>query len=66
LEDEIIECNGTNYSLRKILGEDGWAKYLNMSDKAQGVARLMVHMDLAQMEIGFARLDEKFKKLKED
>ena len=61
--DEIIECNKQNFSLRKILGEEGWKIYSNSkSDKVKELVRLKVFMDLSAMELGFARI----KKLEEE
>jgi len=65
MEDETIEVNGTNYSLRKILEEDGWKTYCKASEKVKSLARLKVRMDLSAMVIGFARLDKMFNKQKE-
>lgn len=65
MDDVIIEVNKTPYSLRKILEEDGWKLYCKATDKVKALTRLQVRMDLGAMEIGFARLDEHFKKLKE-
>lgn len=61
-DDEIITVNNTPYSMRKILGEDAWQKYLTMSDKAKQAARLIIRIDLSRMEIGFAKLDKMFDK----
>ncbi len=60
MDDELIEVNNTNFSLRKILEEDGWKIYCKASEKVKSITKLMVKMDLAAMEIGFARLDQKF------
>ncbi len=62
MQDEIIEVNGTNYSLRKIIEEDGWKTYLKTSDKVRELVRLKVRLDLSAMEIGFARLNKMFNK----
>ena len=61
MDDEIIEVNNTNYSLRKILEEDGWVLYCKASDRVKDITRLKIRMDLSAMEIGFARLDDMFK-----
>lgn len=65
MDDEIIEVNNTNYSLRKILEEDGWVLYCKASDRVKDITRLKIRMDLSAMEIGFARLDDMFKHNKE-
>jgi hypothetical protein len=65
MEDETIEVNGTSYSLRKILEEDGWKTYCKASEKVKSIARLKVRMDLSDMEIGFVKLDKMFKEQKE-
>lgn len=65
MQDKTIEVNGTSYSLRKILEEDGWRIYCKASEKVKSIARLKVRMDLSAMEIGFARLDKMFKEQKE-
>jgi len=60
MEDVIIRVNKTNFSLRKILKESGWKAYCNSSEKVRDLARLKVRIDLAAMEIGFAKLDKMF------
>lgn len=60
MDDEIIEVNKNNFSLRKILEEDGWKIYCKASEKVKSITRLMVRMDLSAMEIGFARLNRMF------
>jgi len=62
MDDEIIEVNNKNFSLRKILEEDGWKIYCKASDKVKRIARLRVRLDLSAMEIGFAKLDKMFNK----
>ena len=64
MDDELIEVNNTNFSLRKILEEDGWKIYCKASEKVKSIARLKVRMDLSAMEIGFARLDKMFNESK--
>ena len=61
MEDEIIDVNGTSYSLKKTLGEECWRVYCGVSEKVKSLVRLKVRMDLSAMEIGFARLNEMFK-----
>lgn len=64
MDDEIIKVNNINFSLRKILEEDGWKIYCKASEKVKSIARLKVRMDLSAMEIGFARLDKMFNESK--
>ena len=63
MEDEEIEVNETSYSLRKILGEDGWRIYCKASEKVKSIVKLKVKMDLLAIEIGF--LEVYTKELKE-
>lgn len=63
MDDELIKVNNTNFSLRKILEEDGWNIYCKASEKVKDLTKLMVKMDLSAMELGFARLDQKVKDL---
>ena len=65
MNDEIIKVNNKDFSLRKIIEEDGWKIYCKASEKVKAIARLKVKMDLSAMEIGFARLDQQFKELSE-
>lgn len=62
MEDEIIEVNKVNYSLKKILENDGWELYCKASEKVKAITRLKVRIDLLAMEIGFAKLDRMFEK----
>ncbi len=64
-EDEIIEVGGMKYSMRKVLSEDGWQKYLKANDKVKDAARLCVRIELSQMEIAFKRLHETRKEYNE-
>ena len=57
MEDEIITVNKQDFSIRKILGEDGWKTYQKTSDKVRDIARLKIRLDLSAMEIGFAKLN---------
>ena len=57
MKDEIINVNKTDFSMRKILGEDGWQIYQKASDKVRDITRLKIRLDLSAMEIGFARLN---------
>ena len=65
MKDEIIEVNNKNFSLRKILEEDGWKMYCNASEKVKQITRLKVRIDLSALEIGFSRLDKMFKEHEE-
>ncbi len=66
MDDELIKVNKTNFSLRKILEEDGWKIYCKASEKVKALVRINVRIDLANMEIGFVRLDQQSKELKEE
>lgn len=65
MDDEIIKVNKIDFSMRKILEEDGWNTYCKASEKVKSIVRLKVRMDLSAMEIGLARLDKMFKESKE-
>ena len=58
-EDEIIEIKNNNYSLRRILGDVGYQKYMNANDKVRSAVKLKVTLDLIQIENTFNRLNEK-------
>ena len=58
MDDEIIPVNGKDFSIRKILGEDGWEKYTKASDKIKACARIIIMRDLYQMEKAFASCDK--------
>ena len=66
MDDELIEVNNTNFSLRKILEEGGWKIYCQASEKVKSLIKLKVRMDLSAMEIGFARLNKMFKEPSEE
>jgi len=57
MEDEIINVNKQDFSIRKILGEDGWQTYQKASDKVKSIVRIKIRLDLSAMEIGFVKLN---------
>ena len=59
MDDKIIKVNETNYSMKKILGCEGWEIYKKTSDKVRALTDLKVTMDLYSMEKGFKELDKK-------
>ena len=56
--DKIIAMMGENFSLRKILGEEGWNIYIKASDKVKTITELVVTNDLRKMQEGFKRLNK--------
>ncbi len=58
MEDKIIEMMGENFSMRKILGEDGWKVYVNTSDKVKLITNIVVRNDLRKMQEGFYRINK--------
>ena len=58
MKDEIIEMMGDDFSMRKILEEEGWKVYQNASEKVRAITRIVVRNDLRKMQEGFKRLNE--------
>lgn len=58
MEDKTIEMMGENFSMRKILGEDGWKIYVNASDKVKLITNIVVRNDLRKMQEGFYRANK--------
>ncbi len=58
MEDKIIEMMGENFSMRKILEEDGWKAYVNASDKVKLITEIVVKNDLRKMQEGFYRTNK--------
>ena len=59
MKDEIIEMMGKKFSMRKILGENGWNIYINSkSEKVKAITKIIVTNDLRKMEEGFYRLQK--------
>jgi len=58
MKDEIIEMMGDAFSMRKILGEEGWKIYINATEKVKVITNIVVKNDLRKMQEGFKRLDK--------